>query len=207
MNNTIHVGVYNTWADWEAGYALAHLGSGDWQADGRRYRIVLVGETSDPIVTKAGITLTPDMALDDLDPQDSAMLILPGADTWLAGENMAFTSTAARFLEAGVPVAAICGATVGLARAELLNDVAHTSNAQEILESAGYSGAGGFRYEGAVTDGNLITASGIAPDEFAREIFAKLGFYDQPTLDNWYLMYGKRDPAGFFGLMAGAANG
>jgi hypothetical protein len=32
-NDTIHVGIYDTWADWEPGYALAHLGSGDWQPD------------------------------------------------------------------------------------------------------------------------------------------------------------------------------
>ncbi len=32
---TIHVAIYDTWADWEAGFALAHLGSGDWQPDGR----------------------------------------------------------------------------------------------------------------------------------------------------------------------------
>ena len=66
------------------------------------------------------------------------MLILPGADTWLAGQNIAFVSMAARFLDAGVPVAAICGATVGLARGGVLNDRNHTSNAVQILESDGY---------------------------------------------------------------------
>lgn len=207
MSDTIHVGIYNTWADWEAGYALAHLGSGDWQPSGKRYRVVLVGESPDPIVTKAGITLTPDLVLDDLEPKNSAMLILPGADTWLAGENMAFVAAAARFLEAEVPVAAICGATAGMARGGLLNDVAHTSNAPQLLESEGYSGGDRFRYELAVTDGNLITASGIAPVEFAREIFSQLEFYDPLTIDNWYLMYGKQDAAGFFGLMEGAASG
>jgi putative intracellular protease/amidase len=207
MSKAIHVGIYSTWADWEAGYALAHLGSGDWQSDGTKYRVVLVGETMDPVVTKAGITLTPDMVLDDLEPEDSTMLILPGADSWLAGENMAFVATAARFLDAGMPVAAICGATIGLARAGLLNDVQHTSNAPQLLESESYSGTDGYRYEGAVTDGNLITASGIAPVDFAREIFDRLGFYDPKTIANWYLLYGKQDPAGFFGLMEGAASG
>ena len=207
MDKAIHVGVYNTWADWEAGYALAHLGSGDWQPDGHRYQVVMVGETADPVVTKAGITLRPNMVLDDLKPEDSSMLILPGADTWLAGENMAFVTMAARFLEAGVPVAAICGATAGLARGRLLNDVAHTSNAPQLLESEAYEGAEHFRWEGAVTDGNLITASGIAPVEFAKEIFGLLSFYDSQTIDNWYLLYGKQDPAGFFGLMEGAAVG
>ena len=54
MSNAIHVGIYNTWADWEAGYALAHLGSGDWQSDGERYRIVLVGETWIPSSLRQG---------------------------------------------------------------------------------------------------------------------------------------------------------
>ena len=58
-NDTIHVGIYDTWADWEPGYALAHLGSGDWQPDGKKYCIVTVGETRDPITTKGGMTLTP----------------------------------------------------------------------------------------------------------------------------------------------------
>ena len=207
MSDTVHVGIYNTWADWEAGYALAHLGSGDWHENGRRYRIVLVGETTDPIVTKAGITLHPDMVIDDLEPKDSAMLILPGADTWLTGENMAFVTAAGRFLEAGVPVAAICGATAGLARGGLLNEAAHTSNAPQVLESAAYSGEANYSYEPAVTDGNLITASGIAPAEFAREIFKRLSFYSPETVHNWYLLYGQHDPAGFIGLLSGAASG
>ncbi len=205
MSKAIHVGIYDSWADWEAGYALAHLGSGDWRGDGMRYRIVLVGETMEPVVTKAGISLSPGRVLADLEPEESAMLVLPGADGWLVGGNGAFVAMAARFLEAGVPVAAICGATIGLARAGLLNGVRHTSNAPQVLECEGYSGAAGYCYEGAVTDGDLITASGIAPVDFAREIFARLGFYDPKTLANWYLMYGKQDPAGFFGLMEGAA--
>ena len=77
---TIHVGIYDTWADWEAGFALAHLGSGDWQPDGRSYRIVTVAESLDPITTKGGLTLTPDITISELDPGKSAMLILPGAD-------------------------------------------------------------------------------------------------------------------------------
>jgi putative intracellular protease/amidase len=203
---TIHVAVYDTWADWETGFALAHLSSGDWQPEGRSYRIVTVAETLDPITTKGGMTLTPDITIADLDPDNSSMLILPGADSWLSGANMAFVSAAGRFLGAGVPVAAICGATVGLARAGLLNDIDHTSNAPQVLESPAYTGQAHYRYDLAVRDGNLITASAIAPVEFARAIFDALQFYPQATSDNWYLMYGKQDPAGFFGLMEGMTN-
>ncbi len=207
MNRTVHVGIYNTWADWEVGYVLAHLGSGDWSSDGGRYDIRLVGESAEPIASKAGITLTPDMVLTDLRAEDSAMLILPGADTWLAGENMAFVESAQAFLDAGVPVAAICGATVGLARGGLLNHVDHTSNAVQTLECSAYTGAARHKHDLAVSDGNLITASGIAPVEFAREIFTLLDFYDKTTAKNWYSLYGEHNPGGFFGLMEGATNG
>jgi len=207
MSRTVHVAIYNTWADWEAGFALAHLGSGDWSSSSVSYNIRLVGESAEPIRTKAGILLTPDMVLADLQPQDSEMLILPGADTWLTGENMAFVEAARAFLGAGVPVAAICGATIGLARGGLLNDVDHTSNAVQTLECSTYTGAARHKHDLVVTDGNLITASGIAPVEFAREIFTLLGFYDKTTVENWYLLYGEHNPAGFFGLMQGANNG
>ncbi len=203
-SNTINVGIYDTWADWEAGYVLAHLGSGDWQKDGLRYNIVLVGRTLDPITTKAGITLTPDVAVEDLNPAESAMLILPGADTWLDGQNTAFVAAAKNFLDAGVPVAAICGATMGMAAGGLLNDVDHTGNAPQTLESPSYRGHDRYRFDPAVADGNVITASAVAPVEFAAAIFRRLEFYDETTNQNWYLLYGKKDPAGFFGLMEGA---
>ena len=204
--NTIHVAVYDGWADWEAGYALAHLASGDWRSDGERYDVVTVGETNRPIRTKGGLTLHPDMILDDLDPTQSAMLILPGGDSWMAGANHGFVAMAGRFLELGVPVAAICGATVGLAASGLLNDRDHTSNAPQMLQVGAYSGQDHYQQQLAVTDRNLVTASGVAPVEFARAIFDQLAFYSEEVSENWYLMYGKQDPAGFFGLIQLLAN-
>ena len=88
-----------------------------------------------------GLRISPDLALDELRPADSAMLILPGADTWLTGGNRPFAAKARDFLDAGVPVAAICGATAGLAAEGLLDDRRHTSNAAEFLAGTGYGGA------------------------------------------------------------------
>jgi hypothetical protein len=53
-----------------------------------------------------------------------------------------------------------------------------------------------------VTDGDLITASPVAPVEFARAIFARLGMYEPGTLASWYKLYGDQDAAGFHELMA-----
>ena len=79
-----------------------------------------------------------------------------------------FRAAARRFLAAGVPVAAICGATFGLAIEGLLDDRAHTSNAPEYLEYSGYRGGDRYVDEPAVVDGDLITASGVAPVHFAQ---------------------------------------
>ncbi|HET8621311.1 MAG TPA: DJ-1/PfpI family protein [Acidimicrobiales bacterium] len=202
MTDTVHLAIYDTLADWEIGFATAHINSGAWQRQPDHFEVVTVGETRDPVTTMGGLRLTPDMAVADLDPAGSAMLILPGADTWLAGGNEVFVDAARAFLDAGVPVAAICGATGGLAAAGLLDDRPHTSNAREFLEATGYRGSAHYREAGAVTDGDLITASATAPVDFARAIFARLGLYEPETLDAWYKLYGQGDPAGYFELVA-----
>ena len=127
MTQTVHLAIYDTLSDWEAGYATAHINSGAWQREPGRYRVATLGETLAPVTTMGGMVLTPDVALADLDPAGSAMLILPGAETWLSGGNQPFVEAARAFLAAGVPVAAICGATGGLAAGGLLDDRPHTS--------------------------------------------------------------------------------
>ena len=199
---TVHLAVYDTLADWEVGHATAHINNREWQRTPGRYRVATVGLTPEPITTKGGLRIVPDTTVDQLRADGSAMLILPGADTWLTGANAAFVEQAGAFLEAGTPVAAICGATAGLALAGLLDDRRHTSNAAEFLASVGYGGAEHYVDDPAVTDGPLVTASGVAPVDFAREIFAALDLYEPSVLDSWYKLYGRNDPAGFYELMA-----
>lgn len=198
----VHTAVYDTMADWEVGFATAHINNGHWQREPGRTRVATIGATRDPITTMGGLRVIPDAGLDEVAPADSAMLVLPGADTWLTGDgNAAFARKAGEFLAAGVPVAAICGATAGLAAAGLLDDHDHTSNAAEFLAMTGYAGADRYRDEPAVTDGDLITASGTAPVEFAREVLGRLGLYEPRVLASWYKLYGLHDPAGYFELM------
>jgi hypothetical protein len=89
----------------------------------------------------------------------------------------------------------------------VLNELDHTSNAPQILESDAYTGHARYKNELVVTDGDLITAAGIAPVEFASAIFERLAFYNRAINDNWYLLYGQQDAAGFFGLMDAAGHG
>jgi putative intracellular protease/amidase len=202
---TVHMAVYDTLSDWEVGHATAHINRESWQRQPGRYRVVTVGKSRSPVTTAGGMQITPDVTLDELRPEDSAMLILAGADTWLTGDNVAFAEKARAFLDAGVPVAAICGATAGLAVEGLLDDRRHTSNAAVFLDMFGYGGASNYVDEPAVTDGDLITASAVAPAEFAREVLAKLDVYEPEVLASWYKLYGLGDPAGYAELMASEA--
>ncbi len=200
--NTVHLAIYDSMTDWEFGHVVAHINSPEFQKTPGEFEVKTVGETLEPIITKGGLRVLPDLSLDRLEPGDSRMFILPGADTAAGGGIDVFVQMAARFLEAEVPVAAICGATAALARYGLLDELPHTSNAKEFLEMTDYSGGCHYQDRPAVTSGSLITASGIAPIAFAIEIFRKLDLYTDSTLEAWRKLYQKQDPEGFNELMA-----
>jgi putative intracellular protease/amidase len=94
-------------------------------------------------------------------------------------------------------VAAIFGGTAGLARAGILDDKRHTSNALEYLQATYYQGAALYQSQPAVTDGNLITANSTAPIDFAYHIFQKLDLYKAEILDAWYGLFKTGDPSYF----------
>lgn len=149
-----------------------------------------------------GLRVLPDLRVDQLDPAGSALLVLPGGTGWEAGGGAAFVAAARRFLAAGVPVAAVCGATFALAAAGLLDERPHTSNDPGYVATSGYAGGAHYVAEPAVIDGDLITASGVAPVHFARAIFERLGVHEPGVLASWTKLYADRDPAGFYELMS-----
>lgn len=187
--NTVHLFVFDSLSDWEIGYAVAGINSPAFQAQPGRFRIQSVGLGTSAIHTMGGLAILPDGSLDELDVASSAMLILPGGITWDAGKNTEAVEAARRFLDAGRPVAAICGATAGLARAGILDNRRHTSNSLDYLKATGYRGVALYENQPAVIGDNVITASGIAPLEFARCIFDKLGIYAPDKLDAWYKLF------------------
>jgi putative intracellular protease/amidase len=201
MTKTVHLAVYDTLADWEVGYAVANINTPVWHDGG--YQVVTVTETADPVTTMGGMCIAPAMTLNDLRAQDSELLILPGAMTWDTGGNRRFAGAARSFLDAGVPVAAICGATYGLADEGLLDGREHTSSALEYLETASnYRGRDEYRDEPAVTDRDLITAGPANPVDFARHVFARLGLMTHDVLEAWYSLYRSGDARFYEKLVA-----
>jgi putative intracellular protease/amidase len=205
-NRDVHLFVLDTLADWEPGFAVAHINR---PAPGvpSRYRVQTVGLTRAPIKTLGGLTIQPDLALDELTTDASAMLILPGADIWADAQTDPALAKAKAFVRAKVPVAGICGATLGLARAGLLDQRRHTSNNRAFLASCGYGGGALYADDPVVDDGGIITASAMAPLEFAHAILKRLGVLSERALEAWYGLYSTRDPAFYLAFMQALGHG
>ncbi len=184
MTQTVYLGIYDQLADWEYGHVAAQVSMQTFQLQPGRYEIKTVGLSLEPVRTLGGVRMLPDVTLADVDVDGAAMLVLPGGDAWEGDALTPFAKLARRFREAGKPVAAICGATVGLAREGLLDDVAHTSNFPGALGE--YGGAELYRDERAVRSDSVITAGGASPLEWAREVLVELECLSPKTLEAWY---------------------
>lgn len=81
----------------------------------------------------------------------------------MAEEHGHIIGMVGKLIDRGVIVAAVCGATVALAYAGILDQRKHTSNGKGFLEMVcpTYKGSSNYIDAPAVCDGNLITASGI----------------------------------------------
>jgi putative intracellular protease/amidase len=162
-------------ADWEYGL-IAGTGAPFYGIDVRFFGI---GPAE--ITSQGGLTVRipdgPD-ALAGWAPDVVAVIggtIWEGADAPDAGDVL-------RSVHAGgATVAGICGGTLALARAGLLNDARHTSNAREFLSdnAEGYDGARYVDTPAAVTDGRIVTAPGTAPASFAAAVFAAAGLEEE----------------------------
>src|SRR5262249_49152302 len=96
-----------------------------------------------------------------------------------------------RLHEKGVPIAAICGATLAIGRAGLLKNRHHTSNAKSYLKAMlpDYNDGDFYVDELAVTDRGVITASGLGSVEFAREILNALNVYNAEVRLEWFNLF------------------
>lgn len=204
--NLVHLFIPNLMADWEPAFAIAHINRPmPGMASG--FRVATVGLDRTPVRSMGGLTIVPEMSLSELRASDSAMLILPGADVWMDSSTNPALRKAKEFVKAAVPVAAICGATFGLARAGLLDDRRHTSNDPGWLASSGYKGAAHYVREPAVEDRGVITASVTAALEFARLILSRLGIFSEKALEAWYGLYKTGSPACYAELMEAVGSG
>ncbi|WP_349408966.1 type 1 glutamine amidotransferase family protein [Pseudalkalibacillus sp. SCS-8] len=196
--------VFNTMSDWEYGYLIAELNTGRFfKKDLAPLNVVTVGVNKEIVTTMGGLKIKPDITIDDCTLDRECMLILPGGNTWGEDIHQSILKIAGEGLQLGAFVAAICGATDGLANMGYLDSRKHTSNNLEYTKMIcpNYKGEKFHMNEPAVSDKNLITASGIAPLEFAMEVLKQIDVCAPDTLQYWYNLNKTHEPQYFFQLM------
>jgi len=196
--------VFNTMSDWEYGYLIAELNSGRYfKKDVAPLKVITVGANKEMITTMGGLSIKPDISLDECTLESKDLLILPGGTTWNEEIHQPILERVGEALKLGTIVAAICGAIEGLANMGYLDTRKHTSNNFEYTKmvSPKYKGEEFYEMGSAVSDANLVTSSGIAPLEFAVEVLKKLDVLAPDALHSWYNLNKAHQPEHFFQLM------
>ncbi|MFP7226019.1 type 1 glutamine amidotransferase family protein [Priestia filamentosa] len=200
----VYLYVFNTMSDWEYGYLIAELNSGRYFKKGLApLKVVTVGINNEMITTMGGLSIKPDVSLNKCTFENEDLLILPGGDTWGEDIHQPILEKVDEALKLGTIVAAICGATVGLANSGYLDSRKHTSNDLEYIKMvcSNYKGEKFYELGPVVSSENLVTASGVAPLEFAMEVLKKLDVFAPDTLHSWYNLNKTHQPEYFFQLM------
>lgn len=185
MQKKAYLLVFDGLADWEPAHILCELRKSG------QYEVKTAGFSPEPVVTMGGVTILPDVTMDAIDVADTAVFILPGGQMWERQGHEPLQALLRELHAAEVPLAAICGATLEIARAGLTQEVRHTSNILPYLQGLvpEYRDQDYYVNEFAVADQNIVTANGLGSVEFAREILKLLGIYNEADADAWYGMF------------------
>lgn len=201
---TVYIYVLDTLADWELGYVTAELNSRRFfKKDTPEVSVKTVAISTEPVKTMGGLTIVPDCTIREIAVSEKSVLLLPGANTWDDPRHSVMMKKAGELLSAGALVCAICGATMALASAGLLDRRPHTSNGAGYLEmvSPSYKGQNFFVDAPSVADRNLITASSTGGLLWAKQIIERLDVFQHNTLEAWYAYFSTGEAQHFFTLM------
>ncbi|QFQ86319.1 thiamine biosynthesis protein ThiJ [Paracoccus kondratievae] len=156
-------------ADWETAQ-ISGIGASFYGLD---VRYVTPGGGN--LRSMGGLPVT---GLADATPHGDEVIVLCGGDSWLRDDAPDLGEMLRAAHDRGQTIAGICGATLALGRAGLLDGRAHTSNGLEFLQGhlSGYAAQAHYRdVPHAVADGGIITAPGSAPVTFAAEVMRAAG--------------------------------
>ena len=198
----IYMYVMDQMADFEHGFILKGIGMQN-MLPSKKVELCTFSLAKNPVKTNGGMTIVPDVSLDEVKKEDCSVLVLIGGEDWQSGKHGKVLDLAEDFLKSGITVAAICGATVALADRNILDQRKHTSNGVGFLDmfSKNYKGKKNYEDVPAVKDGNLITAACTGNILFAKLILEAAEVFNAEALDAWYDYFSTGNQAAFFKLM------
>lgn len=171
-------------ADWE--YALIAGTGGPFYGLDVRFFAPEAGE----VRSQGGLVAVVPDSVDALLEWSPKAIVVVGGSIWTTGNAPDVSALLGTYYENGGVVAGICGGTLALARAGLLDARPHTSNDLDFLGQHvdGYIGAGSFCQSScAVLAERVITAPGTAPVSFTAAIFESVGV-DQEAVQQFRRM-------------------
>ena len=137
----------------------------------------------------SGFHTLPDYSFDTM-PDYYAALVLIGGFGWLdEQEANKVVPIVNHAKENGIIIGAICNAASFLAKHGFLNNIKHTGNGLEQLQSWGdnnYTNAAGYINEQAVSDHRVVTANGSGYLEFAKELLILLENDTTEQIERFY---------------------
>lgn len=157
------------YSDWEIGH-LAGLGGAFFNAS-----FHFVSPRGGALRSVAGLPIA---ETGRFEAQQSGVVVLCGGRAWEAPDGPDLSELLRLSFANGCTIAGICGGTIALARAGLLDAVDHTSNGPGYLKShvRTYQGEAHYRDQPqAVSAGRIITAAAPAPASFAQEVLLAAG--------------------------------
>jgi putative intracellular protease/amidase len=205
MKSTVYLFACPSFADWELPLAVSMISDTNRSfPKNRSYRVVTFGLSKEPVMSLGGVRVLPDTDVAGVDLADAAMVILPGSSFYETNDPAELAPLVGSCVRQRIPVAAICGGTLFLARHGFLDAVRHTSCGPGWLKenAPAYRGEAYYVHAPSVADGGIITANPFGFVEFDAEIIRTLDVFSPEFLAFWvrtikagYLNVNAVDPA------------
>ena len=133
---------------------------------------------SGKITSQGGLSVIISQGLDELIEWQPNLVVVIGGTAWESDDAPNISSFLNAQYVKGVHIGGICGGTLALARAGLLDAEQHTSNDADFLKqkAANYLGEAYYQASAAaISSGRIITAPGTAPASFTAAVFEAAG--------------------------------
>ena len=83
MKKIVYVYILDGMADWELGYIMSAINMKSMPTnEDTKYCIKTVGSSREVIQTLGGLTILPDISIDEIKKSDMAAILLQGSDRW-----------------------------------------------------------------------------------------------------------------------------
>ena len=181
----IYIFLFNGFSDWEISYLAPELKKSE------RINLKYFSIDGLEITSVGGLKITPDLSIQELNPDNTTALILPGGSAWEEKSIKGINKLVETLNSKNKTIAAICSATIFLGEEGYLDNVKHTSNAIDYLKyiAPEYKGDKNYQSDLAISDKNIITANGFSPIEFAREVFKSINLQSEEDIEKWFQLF------------------